>query len=308
MNILITGGAGYVGGALTDLLADEGHSVIIYDNLMYEESYMKDRPFVFGDIRDKDKLKGYLEWADAVVWLAAIVGDGACAINPTLTEEVNQESVKWLSENFDGRIVFMSTCSVYGAQDGELTEESPTNPLSVYAATKLKAESYLKDKNAVIFRLGTLFGLGDKYSRIRLDLVVNTLTARAVSEGALTVFGGEQYRPLLHVKDAAQAIVDALGSDVTGIFNLHIQNVRILDLAESVQKQIDCSLNVVETTFEDSRNYKANSDKAKKELGFKPVNYAEYGIQEVHQLIQGGRIKDPNNPRYSNQGFLNHVN
>jgi nucleoside-diphosphate-sugar epimerase len=101
----------------------------------------------------------------------------------------------------------MSTCSVYGAQDGMLTEESPTEPLSIYAATKLSAEEYLKDKNAIIFRLGTLFGVGDQFSRIRTDLVVNVMAARAYYEQRLKVFGGEQWRPLLHVKDAALAFV-----------------------------------------------------------------------------------------------------
>lgn len=307
------GGAGYLGGAVTDILSNPvaawaSHNFRVYDNLTYEEAYLKPVPFIFGDVRDRESLKKQLDWADCVIWLAALVGDGACAINPVKTKEINQDSVKWLSENFDGRIIFTSTCSVYGAQDGLLNEDSPLNPLSVYAQTKLEAESYLKDKNAIIFRLGTLFGLGDNYSRIRLDLVVNTMTARAVSEGKLTVFGGEQYRPLLHVKDAAQTIIDHLESDITGIFNLHQQNVRILDLAEGVKRQIACELEVVETSFEDSRNYRANSKKAKESFGFKPHYYADQGINEVKELLQQGRIKDLNNPRYNNAGFLNGVN
>lgn len=302
MRVLITGGAGYVGGALTDILI--GHDVKVYDNLTYEDSYQKDIPFVFGDVRMYDKLKEYLDWADCVVWLAAIVGDGACAINPAVTTEVNQESVKWLSENFDGRIIFMSTCSVYGAHDKLLDEDSPTNPLSVYASTKLKAEEYLKDKNAIIFRLGTLFGLGDSYSRIRLDLVVNTLTAKAITEGKLRVYGGEQYRPLLHVKDAAQAIVDNLETNHKGIFNLLSENRRILGLAQEVQEYIPCELRIVETTFEDSRNYKASRQKADDTFMFDPQHTVWEGIEELKELLQQGRIKDLNNPRYTNQAYL----
>lgn len=301
MNVLIVGGAGYLGGALTDILPNAR----VYDSLVYEEHYLKPVDFVRGDIRDREKLKEHLDWADVVVWLAALVGDGACAINPALTEELNQESVKWLSENFHGRIVFMSTCSVYGAMDGVLNEESETNPLSVYAVTKLKAESYLKNKNAIIFRLGTIFGLGDIYSRIRLDLVLNTMTARALSEGKLKVFGGEQYRPLLHVKDAVQAIADNLTSEKTGIYNLHWGNMKILDLAREVQSQIPSELEIVETTFEDSRNYKVSSKKAITELGFDPKRTPMEGIQEVGKIITEGRIKDLNNKRYSNAGFLN---
>ena len=99
-----------------------------------------------------------MDKCDAVIWLAALVGDGACAINPELTFEINSDSVKFLAENFNKRIVFLSTCSVYGAQEGLLDESSTINPLSAYATSKVKAEDYLKDSNAIIFRLGTLFG------------------------------------------------------------------------------------------------------------------------------------------------------
>lgn len=304
MKVLVCGGSGYIGGALTDILRDDNHEFRVYDSLVYEEAYLKPVDFVRGDIREHKKLKKQLEWADCVVWLAALVGDGACAINPSLTKEINQDSVQWLADNFDSRIIFMSTCSVYGARDGLLDEDSPTNPLSVYAATKLAAEDYLKDKNAIIFRLGTLFGLGDNYSRIRLDLVVNTLTARAISEGKLTVFGGEQYRPLLHVKDAARAIVDNLESEYTGIYNLHHENWKISDLAELVSTFTSAKIEHVMTSFEDSRNYKVNSDKARA-IGFNPRYMVDDGVTELKALFEEGRIKDLNNVRYNNQGFLN---
>ena len=137
--------------------------------------------------------------------MAALVGDGACSINPELTFEINSESVKFLAENFKKRIVFLSTCSVYGAQDGILDETSSINPLSEYASSKVQAEEYLQNSDAIIFRLGTLFGISDEFSRIRLDLVVNILVTKALTEGKLTVFGGEQWRPLLHVNDVANA-------------------------------------------------------------------------------------------------------
>jgi nucleoside-diphosphate-sugar epimerase len=309
MKILVVGGAGYVGGALTDLLMNTKHEVRVYDNLMYEDAYLKPVDFVYGDIRDKRHLLTQLKWADTVVWLAALVGDGACALNPDISTDVNQEMVKWLSKNYDGRIIFMSTCSVYGAQDAELDENSPTNPLSVYAATKLEAEKYLTDKNALIFRLGTLFGLGDTYSRIRLDLVVNTMTARAYSEGKLKVFGGEQWRPLLHVRDAARAVAENVETKHTGIFNLHRQNIRMNELADLVHKHYpDLKIETVEMKFEDARNYRVRSDKAKKILGFEAKHDAEVGIAELKKVLDAGRIKDINNPLYTNQMYLSRFN
>ena len=175
MDILVVGGAGYVGGGIVDLLSKK-HNVTVYDSLIYENSFRKDVDFIFGDIRDYKKLNLILKNYDAVIWLAALVGDGACAINPNLTHEINAETVNNLVKNFQGKIVFLSTCSVYGAQEGMLNEDSSVSPLSEYASSKLIAEKYLEDSDAIIFRLGTLFGIGDQFSRIRLDLVVNILT------------------------------------------------------------------------------------------------------------------------------------
>src|SRR5439155_19931855 len=157
----------------------EGHAVRVYDCMLYEDVYLKPVDFVFGDVRDWDRLQPHLAWADSVVWLAALVGDGACSLDPALTREINVDSVERLARSFDRRIVFLSTCSVYGAQDDLLTEESATQPLSLYAETKLEAESILRPTGAIVFRLGTLFGVGDSYSRIRMDLVANALTVKA---------------------------------------------------------------------------------------------------------------------------------
>ena len=305
MNILVTGGAGYIGGAITDILQKTNHNVRVYDSLVYEESYRKPARFIYGDIRDYGLLEKQLEWADAVIWLAALVGDGACAINPKLSMEINQGTVQWLCNNYDGRIIFTSTCSVYGAQEGILTEESPTEPLSVYATTKLAAEGYLKDKNAMIFRLGTLYGVSDLFARLRLDLVVNILTVRAALEGELTVFGGEQFRPLIHVRDVAQAIIDYIDTDYTGIYNLHRQNVRIVDLACQIRNHFpDTVVKKTDMEFQDARNYRVSSDRIRSQLGWKPRYSIDDGIIEVKELIETRRLKDVYNPRYANQAFL----
>jgi len=309
MKVLVVGGAGYVGGAVTDLLMAGQHQSRVYDALFYEEVYRKPIDFVCGDVRDRERLQPHLKWADVVVWLAALVGDQACALNPEVSIAINQESVKWLAGNFNGRIVFLSTCSVYGASDGVLEESSPTNPLSVYAVTKLEAERYLADKNAIIFRLGTLFGVGDLFSRIRLDLVVNTLTVKAHQFGKLRVYGGDQFRPLLHVRDAAQAIVDNLATEPAGIFNLHKQNVRIADLAYQVRNHFpNTTIEQNERKFEDTRNYQVSNEKTKTVLGFNPVHSIDEGIEEIKSLLDDGRLMDVDNPRYTNQKFLSLFN
>ena len=304
MNILIVGGAGYVGGGIVDKLKKH-HQVTVYDSLIYEESYRKDVNFVYGDVRDQSKLLKLFKNNDAVIWLAALVGDGACAINPELTFEINSDSVKFLAENFKKRIVFLSTCSVYGAQDGLLNEESSINPLSEYASSKVQAEEYLKGSNSIIFRLGTLFGISDEFSRIRLDLVVNILVTKALTEGKLTVFGGEQWRPLLHVNDVANAIEQTIDSETNGIFNLHYKNFKIIDIAEAIVNKVDSA--IIETTpmkFQDARNYQVSSEKLLSETGFKAEIDLNTGINEIYDLIANNRIKNVNHKRYSNQNFL----
>ena len=304
MNILVVGGAGYVGGGIVDKLSKD-HEVTVYDSLIYETSYRKKVNFILGDIRDSSKLNSILSDFDVVVWLAALVGDGACAINPELTHEINTESVKNLVQNFDKRIVFLSTCSVYGAQDGILTESSDTNPLSEYASSKLKAEEHLKDSNALIFRLGTLFGLSDEFSRVRLDLVVNILTAKALIDKKISVFGGDQWRPLLHVNDVSNAINHCLNTDVTGIYNLHHKNYKIIDIAKEIEKKVkDVEVEVTPMSFEDARNYQVSSQKLLDETGFEASIELIEGVNEIYDLIFHNRIKDISDPRYSNQNFL----
>ena len=190
--ILVVGGAGYVGGHLVDRLIQnrKRYDVAVYDSLLYEDRYLKNVEFIRGDVRSTEKLGRVIRHCNTIIWLAALVGDGACAVNPEFTRKINFESVKWLVDNFKGRIIFMSTCSVYGKNDDFLSEESPVNPLSVYAETKLKAEQYIVNNHDdyLIFRLGTLYGVGDEHSRIRLDLVVNVLTKKAIEEKKMTVF------------------------------------------------------------------------------------------------------------------------
>ena len=306
--VLVVGGAGYVGGWLVDEAIAAGHEVRVYDLLLYEDRYLKEVPFVAGDVLDRDKLRPQLEWADTVVWLAALVGDPASALDPILTRKINLESVDWLCSAFDGRIVFPSTCSVYGAQEEELDEDSPLEPLSLYAETKVECERLLTERreDSLILRLATLAGVGDSYSRIRLDLVVNLLVARAKVIGELQVFGGRQYRPLLHVRDVATAVVPHLDrGGPAGIFNLGTENMTILELAERIVERVgDATIQQVDTPFQDTRNYRTTFAKAREQLGFEARWTVDHAIDQVAELIDAGRVKDLSLAQFSNMDAL----
>lgn len=318
--VLVVGGAGYIGGSVVDFLLKNRMDVLVYDSLIYERDFRKNVNFVYGDVTDHQNIGDVIRKynPDSVIWLAAIVGDGACAVNPQKTIEVNQESVKWLSENFHKRIVFTSTCSVYGRGEKILNENSPKKPLSLYASTKLKAESFLKGKNSVIFRLGTLHGVSDRFSRIRMDLVVNILSVKSMLGEPLNVFGGEQWRPLLHVKDAALAIVHAaIETDEKpmlkkGVYNISQENMTIRELAERI-KNISISdkpVNIVysDLEFEDLRNYRVSNERYQNSNS--PVRFnrtIEDGAIEIMSLIKQHRIKHPYSSNYHNQKYIKEI-
>lgn len=305
--ILVVGGAGYIGGYVTDLLLKKGFEVTVYDALLYENRYMKDVPFIYGDIRETEKLGKIIADYDIVVWLAAIVGDGACSLDPDLTRSINLSSIEWLVDNYDGKIIFTSTCSVYGASTSNaILQLEDTDPISLYAITKLEAEKVLlsKSKKPLIFRLGTLFGLSDAHSRIRLDLVVNVLTKKGTLGEPLTVFGGGQWRPLLHVKDVGEAILFGIENEVDGLYNLSYENYRIKDIAYEIKKVIPTvDINFHNVKFEDLRNYRVDPARYKS-LGWEPKYTLGDGIAEIHNVIKQNRVKNPADLTYSNAAFL----
>lgn len=307
MNVLVVGGAGYIGGSVVDFFQERGIPHAVYDHLLYEHQYLKPVDFIFGDVRDTQKLARVLPRFTHVIWLAAIVGDAACRLSPALTEKVNRDSVRWLTENYSGRIVFTSTCSVYGQQNALLDEGSPTKPLSLYARTKLEAESFLlHHPNALIFRLGTAYGLSDTYSRLRMDLALNYMTANAVTKKKLTVFGGTQWRPLMHVKDIAEAIAGSAHADSTGIYNLATRNISIRELAERIRDLTGCDIEYQEQKSEDARNYRVSTEKAQRAdiLSHIRNRSLEDGIQEIASLIASSRLKYIETDVYFNERHL----
>ena len=213
---------------------------------------------------------------------------------------------KWFVDRYKKKIVFTSTCSVYGLNNDLIDEDATPNPLSVYAETKLHAEQYLLNNHDdnFIFRLGTLYGIGDLFSRIRLDLVLNVLSKKAAHKETLSVFGGEQWRPLLHVKDVTHATEYFLENNITGLYNLSSKNYTIKELAEEIQNiKPDTQVDYSDIKFEDLRNYKVKNDRLIN-TGYSNFIDIDEGISEIIKLFEERRINDPNDPVYSNVAFL----
>ncbi len=307
--ILVCGGAGYIGGLTCDFLEKAGFEVTVYDNLLYENRYLKHIPFIYGDIRDTEKLYEVSKDFDTIVLMAALVGDPACSVDPILTEEINYKAIKDFCDVVSPKkhLIFMSTCSVYGAQDGLLNEESETNPLSSYAATKLMAEKCIQEKNGTIFRLGTVFGLGDTYSRLRMDLVVNVLTMKAVKTGSITINGGEQWRPIISVIDIANYVTEACIRGLRGLFVLSKENVIIRELGERVSNLIPGTIvNYTDISFQDARNYKVDNTKALTLFNYKPYITVDSEVKRLMKIFKDGRIENPEDKLYHNGAFLKH--
>ncbi len=305
--VLLVGGSGYIGGLTCDYLIRDGFDVTVYDNLLYENRFLKEVNFINGDVRDTEKLYNTSKDFDVIVLMAALVGDPACSVDNALTEEINYKAIKDFCEvvSPNKHLVFMSTCSVYGAQEGLLNEESKTNPLSSYAATKLKSEEHILAKGGTIFRLGTVFGLGDTYSRLRMDLVVNVLTMKAIKDGEITINGGEQWRPIIAVKDIAEYVTEACRMKYSGIFVLSKENVIIKELGERIVDVIpNTKINYTQISFQDARNYKVDNSKSLEVFQYKAKVTVEEEVLRMVKMFKEGRVMDPEDKVYHNGAFL----
>jgi nucleoside-diphosphate-sugar epimerase len=320
-NVLIIGGAGYIGSALVERLLDLDYMVRVLDVLVYGDdaiSSFYDNPcfeLVQGDFRNIDAVINAAKGMDAIVHLGAIVGDSACALNEDLTVEINLRATRTIAEVGKGfgvkRFVFASTCSVYGASDEILDERSTLRPISLYARTKIESEKVLLSLTDTAFaptilRFGTVYGLS---GRPRFDLVVNLLTAKAIQDGEAGIFGGEQWRPLVHVKDVAEAItltLQASADNVRGqIFNVgsNEQNHQIADLGLIIKEMVPTA-QVVTQPKEDNRNYRVRFDKIHNALNFQPRYTVRDGVREIIDAFAAGDISDYRDPLYNNFRFL----
>jgi nucleoside-diphosphate-sugar epimerase len=319
--IVVIGGAGYIGTHLVDQLLKKGYRVRVLDRLMYGseplEPFVTHAKFEFvdGDATDISKLSLALQGASSVVHLAGLVGDPACAIDESFTRHTNIVATRMVKEVAQSlgisRFVFASSCSVYGVSDVEVKELDALNPVSLYAQTKIDSERELlhgvpDDFFVTVLRFATVFG--HSY-RPRFDLVANLFTAQAVADGRITVVGPDQWRPFVHVRDLARAIVMVLEADPVSvqsqIFNVGDSrlNLTIGQLGQLVQRIVSerrtVDLQVMDNPT-DRRNYAVSFAKIQRELGFTAETSVEAGVRELVEHLVNGDYADYRNPLYSN--------
>lgn len=313
-HVLVTGGAGYIGSLMCPQLLAAGYRVTAYDILWFGSDFLPagDPNFrlVEGDIRDTAKLHEAMEGVDIVVNLACVSNDSSFELDEKLSTTINMDAfepmVKAAKAAGVKRFIYASSSSVYGVSDApDVTEDHPLVPLTLYNKYKGLCEPLLfkhtdEDFVGVVFRPATVCGYAP---RLRLDLSVNILTNHAVTNGRITVFGGNQLRPNLHIQDycdAVQLLMTAPADKVANeTFNIGYQNMSIADLAELVRKVVEeefpekAPIDIVTTPSNDQRSYHINSDKVTRVLGFEPKHSIEDAIRELCHAFRDGKIPDP---------------
>ncbi len=323
--VAVTGGAGYIGSLLVRRLLGRGYQVRVIDNLLYGDGAIRavyghpNLTMVVTDFRRHEGLAQAFVGVDAVAHLGAIVGDPACAIDDEFTLSTNLDATRLVAGICRAlgvpRLVFASTCSVYGASDEILDEESALHPVSLYARSKIAAEETLlgaaDTRTApVVLRFATAYGASP---RPRFDLAVNVLTARAVAEGRATIFGGEQWRPFVHVDDIARAILAALEAPLGRVgwrvFNVGAgeQNHRLAELGDMIRAAVPTATIVTDPQILDPRNYHVRFDRIRAGLGFTPVHTLPAGIAELAGIVADGAIGRWTDPRYDNHASLREI-
>lgn len=300
MNILITGGLGYIGSGLIKFLLDENHNVTVIDKILYQNfdvllNYLRDTRFNFiqADITNTELLRNSLKNQDLVVHLAAIVGYPACKKNQSFAEKTNYEATLNLAKLCDGKIpiIYASSTSNYGTVTDEIcTEETPLNPISVYGVTKADAEKFLLNdyKNTVCYRFATAFGAAP---RLRLDLMVNDFVYQAVRNKNLTVYEKNFKRTFIHVYDICKSIVFAINNFKTmksNAYNVGGDNMNFSkeEVCNKIKEYTDYYLHFAEfEKDEDQRNYEISFKKISK-LGFNTSVNLDDGIKELIKISE----------------------
>jgi nucleoside-diphosphate-sugar epimerase len=318
--VLVVGGAGYIGSILVRRLLEQGYQVKVLDKLLYGPGAIQDIlchnrfQLIEGDCRNMKHVVQAVNGVGSIIHLAAIVGDPACELDHRTTSEINYAATRMLIEVAKGdgvrKLVFASSCSVYGATDDMVDETAPAQPISLYGRTKVESEQALMaaaDENfqPTILRLATVFG--HSY-RPRFDLVVNLLTAKAYQEKLITIYNGQQWRPFIHVADIADAMMlvltarKHLGGEILNVGDSHL-NFTLSNIGTKIQKFFpDARIEHIDNS--DRRNYRVSFIKIERLLGFQAQWTLEKGILEMKRHLEAGDIRDYRNPSYSNQKCL----
>lgn len=311
MRVLVTGGAGYIGSRVVSKLLEEGLEVVVFDKLLFGgEGLLSvlDHPrlsFVAGDIRDHQSMDRTMVGVNAIVHLAALVGEPACNVDPDMSWEINYAATTALlrlaTDRGIERIVFFSTCSNYGVSDPSslATEETPLRPLSVYAESKIRAEHAVLEASSssmatCVLRLGTICGLSP---RMRFGLLVNDMARSAALGHTISVYAPDAWRPYLHIRDAGRAVVISLRaarSQVNGrVFNVVGENFQKKHLVEMARRHVPGVPVELTEAVPDLRSYRASSERIERELGYRPAYSIENAFAEVLSAVRLGMFLDP---------------
>lgn len=316
--ITISGGAGYIGSTLTKKLLGKGYKVVVLDNLTYTDigiRHLLDHPgltLINGDIRDIKVVRKALKGSWGMIHLAAVANDPSGELNPGLTRQVNYDVYPMLLEeakkNRMNKFINASSFGVYGMKDGiDITEEEPLNPLKEYSICKAKSEELVREANSedfatVSLRCATVCGWSP---RMRFDLIVNTLTAHAKVDKKITIWGGEQERPQIHIEDLTGyfiKIIDMSADKIAGkIYNAGGQNTSIGEIAETIKDVMGGELEIIYAPpRDDERTYHVSSEKIAKELNLIPQKNIKDAILDIIHAYEQGLWKKPDNSIYHN--------